>query len=44
MLKNQLQMHLKLPQKNNSKTAEGTGDLIGNKIANETTKFSRNLP
>ena len=37
-------MHLKLLQKSNSKTAEATGDLIGNKIADKITKVSRGSP
>ena len=41
MLKNPLQMHLKLLQKSNSKKAEATGDLIGNIIADRITKVSR---
>ena len=36
MVKNSQQMHLKLPQKRVIQTtAEETGDLIGNKIANK---------
>ena len=38
MLNNLQQMHLKLLQE----TAEATGDLIGNKIANGITKVSKN--
>ena len=35
-------MHLKLPQnKTFKKAAKATGDLIGNKITNEITKFSK---
>ena len=38
-------MHLKLLQKKViQKTAEATGDLIGNKIANIITKFSGSSP
>ena len=44
ILKNLLQMHLKLLQKSNSETAEATGDLIGNKIADKITKVSRGSP
>ena len=36
MQNNLLHMHLKLFKKSNSKTAETTGDLIGNTIADET--------
>ena len=36
-------MHLKLLQ-GEQKTAEATGYLIGNKIANKITKVSRTLP
>ena len=40
MLNNPLQMHLKLPQKDQFKnTAETTGDLIGNKIADRITSL-----
>ena len=36
-------MHLKLLQKGAiQKTAEATGDFIGNKIANKITKVSKN--
>ena len=39
MLKNLLQMHLKLLQKEQfKKTAEATGDLVRNKIANKITR------
>ena len=31
-------------QKNNQKTAEATGDLIGNQIADRITNFSKALP
>ena len=35
-------MHLKLPQnKTFKKVAKATGDLIGNKITNEITKFAK---
>ena len=44
LLNIQPQMHLKLLQKTSQKTAEATGDLIRNKIYNEITKVSRNLP
>ena len=37
-------MHLKLFKKSNSKTAETTGDLIGNTIADKCTKVSRTSP
>ena len=43
MLKNQLQIHLKLQQKDQlkkSKNAGWTGDLISNKITNKITKNS----
>ena len=36
MQNNLLHMHLKLFKKSNSKTAQTTGDLIGNTIADET--------
>ena len=36
MQNNLLHMHLKLFKKSNSKTAETTGDLIGNTVAVET--------
>ena len=36
MQNNLLHMHLKLFKKSNSKTAETTGDLIGNTVADET--------
>ena len=40
MLNNPLQMHLKLPQKDQFKnTAETTDDLIGNKIADRITSL-----
>ena len=42
MLNNLLQMHLKRFQNEQlKKTAEATGDLIGNKIANKMTKASK---
>ena len=42
MLNNQPHMHLNLFQrKNNSKKAEATSYLIGNKITNKITKFSK---
>ena len=52
MLENLPQMHLKLLQKSNSKTAEVTGDLIGIKIVDVVAKsygdkitvVSRNSP
>ena len=37
-------MHIKLLQNNDSKTAETTGDLIGNKIADRITKISKTSP
>ena len=38
-------MHLKLLPKNRiQKTAEATGDLSGNKIADRITKVSKTLP
>ena len=43
MLNHLQQMHIKLLQKEYfKKTAEATGDLIGNKIADKITKVSRN--
>ena len=43
MLRNLQQMQQKLIQKGQlKKTVEETGDLIGNKIADKTTKSSRN--
>ena len=42
MLNNLPQMHLKLLQINQFKTAEVAGDLIGNKIDNKITQVSRN--
>ena len=45
MLNNLLQMHLKLYKKRViHKTAEATGDLIGNKTPHEITKVSRTSP
>ena len=45
MPKNLLQMHLKLLQnKQFKKTAEATGDLIGNKIADKITRVSKTSP
>ena len=45
MLNNLLQKHLKLRQKKViQKTAETTGDLIGNKIAKRITKISKSSP
>ena len=41
MQNNLLHMHLKLFKKSNSKTAETTGDLIGNTIGDKCTKVSR---
>ena len=37
-------MHLKYFKKVSQKTAEGAGDLIGNKMAEEITKVSRTSP
>ena len=34
-------MHLKMPEKNNSKIAGATSDLIRNKIADKITKVSK---
>ena len=42
MLNNLQQMHLKLLQKIHSKNSKRTSDLIGKKIANSITKFSKN--
>ena len=39
MLNNLLQMPVKLHQKNNSKTAEATGDFTRNKIASKILKI-----
>ena len=45
MLNNQPHMHLNLFQrKNNSRKAEATSYLIGNKITNKITKFSKKSP
>ena len=45
MLNNLLQMHLKLLQKeSNSKNAEATGDLIGNKTADKITRVAKTSP
>ena len=44
MLKNLLQLHLKLLQKEKLKYSGGTGDLIGNKIADKIKKVSKTLP
>ena len=42
MINNLQQMHLKLLQKEQfEKTAEATGDLISNKIANKITRVSK---
>ena len=43
MLENQSQIPLNLLQKINLKKLEATGDLIGNKFANETTIASKTL-
>ena len=44
MLNNLQQLHLKLLQTRAiKKTAEATGDLIGNKIGDKITKVSKNL-
>ena len=44
MLRNLQQMHLKLLQsKSFKKTAEATGDLIGNTIANKVTKLHNKI-
>ena len=37
-------MHLKLLQKSNSKAAEATGDLTGNKIADKVERVSKTSP
>ena len=43
VLNNLQQMHLKLLAKEQlKKTAEGTGDLVGNTIANKITNISKN--
>ena len=45
VLKNLQQMHLKLLQKEQfKKTAEATGDIIGNKNADRITKVSKTSP
>ena len=45
MLNYKLLLHLKrLQKKAIQKTAEATGDLIGNKIADKITKVSNTLP
>ena len=44
ILNNLVQIHLKLFQIAKEKTAEATGDLIGNKIAGRNTKVSRTSP
>ena len=45
MLKNLLQMHLKLLQKERfKKTAEATGDLIGNRIAIKIPRAAKMSP
>ena len=45
MLNNLLQIYLKVLQKEQfKKTAEATGDLIGNKIADKITRVSKTLP
>ena len=45
MLKNLLQMHLKLLQKERfKKTAEATGDLIGNRIADKIPRAAKMSP
>ena len=45
MLKNLAQKHLKLLQKKFiQKTAEATGDLIGNQLGNKIIKISRSSP
>ena len=42
MSKNLQQMHLKLQRRVLQKTAEATGDLIGNKISSKIRKVSKN--
>ena len=37
-------MHLKLLQKSDSKAAEATGDLTGNKIADKVERVSKTSP
>ena len=44
MLNNPQQIYLKLLQKKSKKTADATGDLIGNKIVDKVTKVSRTSP
>ena len=45
MLNSLLQIHLKLLQKKRfKKTAEPTGDLIGNKIVHRITKIQKTTP
>ena len=44
MLNNLPQMHLNYFKKSNSKTAEATDDLIGNKIADKITRSSKASP
>ena len=44
MLKNLLQMHLKLLEKEAEAEAVATGDLIGNKSADKITKVSKFSP
>ena len=44
MLNNLPQMHLNYFKKSNSKTAEATDDLIGNKTADKITRSSKASP
>ena len=44
MLNDLLQIQLKPHQKEYFKTAEGNGDLIGNKIADKITRASKTSP
>ena len=44
MLNNLLQIHLNCFKKQYKKTAEATGDLIGNKISNKSIKVTRTSP
>ena len=44
MLNDLLQIQLKPHQKEHFKTAEGNGDLIGNKIADKITRASKTSP
>ena len=44
MINNLLQTHLKLPQKEQLKTAEATANLIGNKIADKIANISWTSP